>query len=168
METRPDEVRLIMPSVDPADVDAADLADFEAEGAHESFDEELAAAEEITFSLERDLQAALRKKIEQLEPGLKIIDDGRERTTEAGRIDITAVDAERNIVIIELKAGTAPREVIAQVLAYMAAIREADGQPVRGILVAGDFDRRVILAARAIPNLELRKYSFQFTFEPVD
>ncbi|MFN8454711.1 MAG: endonuclease NucS [Anaerolineae bacterium] len=128
-------------------------------------DEAEIEAEEITFGLERDLQSALRANIQQLETGLKIIDGGKERVTEAGRIDITAVDNRDNIVVIELKAGTATPQVIAQILAYMGAIAETDKKPVRGILVAGDFHKRVILAARAIPNLQLKRYSFQFTFE---
>lgn len=43
-----------------------------------------------TFGLERDLQRTLRDNIAQLEPGLKIIDDGRERRCAAGLIDILA------------------------------------------------------------------------------
>jgi hypothetical protein len=124
-------------------------------------------AEEITFGLERDLQCALRAKIEQLESGLRIIDSGKERITDAGRIDITAADSKDNIVILELKAGTALPEVITQVLAYMGTVAESDKKPVRGIIIAGGFHKRVIQAARAIPNLQLRKYSFQFTFESV-
>jgi hypothetical protein len=54
--------------------------------------------EEITFGLERDLQIALRRNIDQLEPGLKIVDGGTERTVEAGRIDITAEDEENKLV----------------------------------------------------------------------
>ena len=123
--------------------------------------------EEITFGLERDLQSALRKNIGQLEPGLKIIDHGTERISEAGRIDITAEDNNGNIVVIELKAGTADPKVIAQILAYMGAIQEADNKPVRGILVAGDFHNQVILAKKAILNLNLFKYSYKFTFESV-
>ena len=127
----------------------------------------LEAAKELTFSLERDLQAALRNNIDQLETGLKIVDDGKERTTEAGRIDITAADAKGNIVVIELKAGTATPEVVAQVLAYMGTVAEVNNQPVRGILVAGDFHKRVVLASRAVSNLELKRYSFQFKFDAV-
>jgi hypothetical protein len=128
-------------------------------------DEEELEAVDTTFRLERDLQSALRANIRQLEVGLKIIDGGKERVTEAGRIDITAIDNGDNIVIIELKAGKAKPQVIAQILAYMGAVTKTDDKPIRGILVAGDFDKRVVLAARAIPNLELKKYSFQFTFE---
>ena len=130
-------------------------------------DEELLQAEEITFGLERDLQKALRANIEQLETGLKISDGGNERSTEAGRIDITAIDKEEKIVVIELKAGTAAPESIAQILSYMGVLAESEGKPTRGILIAGDFHRRTILASHAVPNLELRKYSFQFKFDKV-
>jgi RecB family endonuclease NucS len=131
-------------------------------------DDDVFEVEEITFGLERDLQAALRANISQLEPDLRIIDDGRERTTEAGRIDITAVDGKGAIVVIELKAGTATPDAVAQILAYMGTIVESENRPVRGILVAGDFHKRVVLASRAIPNLTLRKYAFQFRFDAVD
>ena len=59
------------------------------------------------IGLERDLQAALRRAIEQLEPGLEVIDDGAERSVASGFIDITAKDARGAIVVVELKTGTA-------------------------------------------------------------
>ena len=124
-------------------------------------------SDEITFSLERDLQAALRSNIGQLEKGLSIIDSGTEMATEAGKIDITAKDASGMTVVIELKAGTAEPAIVAQVLSYMATVGEPS-ESVRGILVAGDFHARVVLAAKAIPNLELRQYGFQFTFSSVE
>lgn len=131
-------------------------------------EDQVVESEEVTFGLERDLQSALRANIAQLEPGLKIIDGGTERTTEAGRIDITAADAQGQVVVIELKAGSATQNVITQILAYLGAVAETDKKPVRGILVAGDFHKRVVLAARAVPMLQLRKYAFQFSFEPVE
>lgn len=136
---------------------------------HDGADNEaVQEAEEITFGLERDLQMALRRNIEQLESGLKVHDGGMERVTEAGRVDITAIDKDGQIVVIELKAGTAAPSVMTQVLAYMASIAETEAKPVRGIIVAGDFDKRVLLASRAISNLELRQYAFQFTFRPME
>ena len=90
------------------------------------------------IGLERDLQAALRRAIEQLEPGLEVIDDGAERSVASGFIDITAKDARGAIVVVELKTGTARQGAVAQVLSYMGDI--ADEEPdlaVRGILVAG-------------------------------
>lgn len=118
-----------------------------------------------TFALERDLQAALRRNLGQLEQGLTVADGGNERKVEAGFIDILARDTAGVLTVIELKAETAQPSAIAQILAYMGCIAEETGEPVRGILVAGDHHPRVILAARAIPNLSLKKYRYRFDFE---
>lgn len=117
------------------------------------------------ISLERDMQAALRIAIDQLEPGLTIIDDGAERSVESGFIDITARDTAGAVVVIELKAGVAGQRAVAQILSYMGdvAIEEA-GTPIRGILVASEFDAKAKSAARVVPNLALRRYSVRFTF----
>jgi hypothetical protein len=120
---------------------------------------------EIKFGLERDLQRALRSNISQLDPGLRIIDGGVERSVAAGRIDITAEDDKGNLVVIELKAGTAQPESIAQLLAYMGTIENDQMKPIRGILVANDFHPRLVFAARAAPNISLKAYSFQFSFD---
>jgi len=165
LEEKADKVLVIKPD-NEGDVEYAEIINSQ-DDEDELVEKELIEADEITFGLERDLQNALRSNIAQLEPGLTIIDGGSEKLTEAGRIDITAKDANGIALIIELKAGKANPEVIAQVLAYMGSISAADGKPVRGILVAGDFHKRIILAAKAIPNLRLKKYSFQFTFSDI-
>ena len=119
--------------------------------------------------LERDLQAALRDCIEQLEPGLEITDGGAERSVASGRIDITA-RARRDgmAVVIELKAGTAGGEAIGQVLSYMGDVAVEEPGGVRGILVAGDFDDKARAAARVVPDLSLRRYRIKFEFSPGD
>ena len=120
---------------------------------------------ESTFSYERDLQKALRGNIHQLEPGLKITDGGGEQTVEGRRrIDITAEDANGCQVIIELKRGQAPLTTIAQLLSYMGSDNHDPGRPIRGIIVAEDFHRDLVLAAKAVDNVSLRAYSFQFSF----
>lgn len=119
--------------------------------------------------LERDLQAALRHAIEQLEPGLDIIDDGAERSVSSGFIDITARDARGSIVVIELKTGTARQNAIAQVLSYMGDVADEEpGEEVRGILVAGDFDKKARAAARVVPTLSLLAYKVNFEFTNAD
>lgn len=80
-------------------------------------DEAVGDAIETTFSLERDLQRALRDHIEQLEPDLTIVDDSKEQIVPSGRIDITAQDRTGATVVIELKAGPADRDAIGQILA---------------------------------------------------
>lgn len=123
---------------------------------------------EAVLSLERDLNAALRQNLAQLETGLKVIDNGRERSVASGRIDILAEDAQGRMVVIELKAVRAPRDAVAQVLAYMGDIQTDHGVDVRGLLIAPDFDPRALSAARMVPALELKRFAFQFTFGPVD
>lgn len=142
------------------------IAEIQSDDESEIYEEE--EVYEITFGLEKDLQSALRKNIGTLEKGLTIIDDGKERNTEAGRIDITAKDSKNKTVVIELKAVEAKPEVIAQTLAYMEAIKTIDNVEVRGIIVASGFPDRVKLAARQISNLKLVKYSFQFNFKLVE
>ena len=120
---------------------------------------------ETIFRIERDLQLALRENVEQLEQGLEIIDGGRERVLPSGgRIDITARDRVGTVVVIELKAGDAGRDAVAQILDYMGELQPTEKQ-VRGILVAAEFSPHAVAAARMVPALELRKYRHKFTFE---
>lgn len=140
----------------------------EMEEVDEEENAETEEAYEVTFSLERDLQTALRKNIITLENGLQIIDNGIERNTVAGRIDITARDVENKIVVIELKAIEAKPNVLAQVLAYMEAVQQEDNLDVRGIIVASGFSERVKLAARQVKHIKLVEYSFQFNFNIIE
>ena len=127
---------------------------------------EVAGAVDTAFGLERDLQLALRRSIEQLEPGLTIIDGDREQTVPSGRIDITARDHRGTTVVIELKAGAADRDAIGQILSYIGELTDRTTQ-VRGILVAREFSARAVAAARAAPNIRLVQYGFRFTFETI-
>jgi hypothetical protein len=117
------------------------------------------------IGLERDMQAALRIGIEQLENGLSIIDEGAEKSVDSGFIDITAKDINGTTVVIELKTGVAGQRAVAQILSYMGDVfTEEMGAKVRGILVASGFDSKAKAAAKMIPHLSLKKYSVRFTF----
>ena len=120
------------------------------------------------IGLERDLQATLRYSIEQLEPGLTIIDGDTERSVASGFIDITAKTADGTVVVIELKAGKARRDAVGQILSYMGDIAAEQPNQVRGILVAGEFDSKARAAARVVPSLSLRRYRVTFEFSPVE
>jgi endonuclease len=127
---------------------------------------EVASAVDTAFGLERDLQLALRRNIEQLESGLTIVDGDREQTVPSGRIDITARDQAGVAVVIELKAGSADRDAIGQILSYMGDLADREKE-VRGILVAREFSARAVAAGKAAPNIRLIQYGFRFTFETV-
>jgi hypothetical protein len=117
------------------------------------------------FSLEVDLQRALRGNLAQLAPSLTVADDGSERAVATGRIDILARDSRGVWWVIELKAGTASDRAVSQLAAYMGALVEEEEGEVRGLLVARDFTDKARYAARAIPGIELKRYGFSFTFE---
>jgi len=129
---------------------------------------EVSDAFDTAFGLERDLQMALRRSMEQLEPGLSVIDGDREQTVASGRIDITARDRDGTTVVIELKAGTADRDAIGQILSYMGDLTdETNTTRLRGIIVAREFSTRAIAAARVVPNIRLVRYGFRFSFDIV-
>ena len=100
------------------------------------------------------------------EDGLEIIDGGKEQNCASGRIDILARDTAGAIVVIELKAGTAEREAISQVLSYVGDKMDEENHVVRGIVVANDFSSPAISAARA-SGIRLVKYSFKFSFQRI-
>ena len=129
---------------------------------------EIAGLEKQRLSLERDMQAALRRDITRLEPGLQIIDDGVERYVASGFIDILCKDADDRLVVVELKAGKSDPRVIGQTLGYIGDLMDEDSvQAVRGIIVAHDFDQRTRSAARAVATLSLFTYAVAFTFQAV-
>jgi hypothetical protein len=123
---------------------------------------------EITARLERSLQSNLRKTISKLEEGLFIIDNGTERKTKVGTIDITAQDHLNKKVIITINAFDAKNDVIANTLALMEAIKNTDTCEVRGIIVASGFSQKLVLAAKQISNLKLVDYNYQFNFNEAD
>ena len=117
------------------------------------------------FSLEADLQRALRSNLAQLAPDLTVADDGTERTIASGRIDILARDSGGALWVIELKAGTANDRAVSQLAAYMGALAEEEDGDIHGLLVAHGFTGKAIYAARVIPGIKLKCYGFSFTFE---
>jgi len=128
--------------------------------------EEIESARNLKFGLERDMQEALRRHIDQLDPRLHIVDEGKERHVESGFIDILAEDQDGSLVVIELKSGEAPDSAITQVLSYVGSLQADAAKPVRGVLIAREFSPRVRLAARAA-GIQLVKYGYDFTFHVV-
>jgi Holliday junction resolvase-like predicted endonuclease len=120
------------------------------------------------FKLEKEMQRAIRSDLESLEAGLVAIDDGVEVTVEFdssfGRIDILARDMQGGLVVIELKAGPCPAGAIEQTLSYVNAIAIDRDEKARAILIAGSFRDRLLAAARQIPNLTLKTYSYKMAF----
>jgi len=132
----------------------------------ESIDAEVEDSIEASVSLERDLHSYLATRVNEIESGLTLVENGVERQTDAGRIDLLARDANKQLVVVEVKAGTAKDAALGQLLGYIGCL--SAGEPnVRGILVASGFDSRVVFAARALSNVKLVRYQVAFKLEEV-
>jgi RecB family endonuclease NucS len=88
-----------------------------------------------------------------------------EYQTEVGRIDLL-VEAGGDLWVVELKAVTAGRDAIGQVISYMGAIQQANpGRVIYGMLVAPEFDKACLAAHSKITNLQLCKVAIEYRLE---
>jgi len=126
------------------------------------------------FAYEKDLKNFLAKNLHLLVPHLKLYEDegiaGIEFPVGGRFIDILAVDAENNYVVIELKVSRGYDRVIGQLLRYMAWIEKniADsGQQVKGIIVAREISEDLLLATSRINDVELFEYELSVNLHKV-
>jgi len=97
----------------------------------------------------------------------KDIDDSivsleREYSTRVGDADFFGEDKNGDLVVIEVKTGTAQDNVVGQLLGYMNAIRANEKRKVRGIIVAEDFTERV---REAVKSDDIFLFSFKTKLE---
>ena len=96
---------------------------------------------------EQRLQEIIAADLSIIDPGLMII--GREVATPLGsRIDVLAIDAEGNLIVIELKRARTPRGVVAQTLDYGSWIRRMTSEEIANTFI--DYQRRFL--SEAIPK----------------
>jgi hypothetical protein len=124
------------------------------------------------FATEADLRDFLAKTLMCIEPGLHLYDhDGKsgvEFPVEDGRIDILSVDAKNRFVVIELKLGQGRNKALGQLLYYMSWVDQNLGNgPCRGILVAKDIPKALILAVQRVPGVSLHQYKLAVSVELV-
>lgn len=133
-------------------------------------DKEVQETIDASLSFERDLHSYLSTRVSEIEEGLFLVEDGVEYQTEAGRIDFLAKDKQGNHVVIELKAGKAKDSALGQLLGYMGCISSGLNEQMsqtRGILVASDFEQRVVFAAKGLPAVKLVKYRVTFELQEI-
>ena len=138
----------------------------EAEVTDEFIEENIAQSIDTQVSLEKDLQQYLSSRVNELEQGLVLVENGVEYSTEAGRIDLLAKDSSNNLVVVELKAVKAKDSALGQLLGYIGCLSQ-ENKNIRGILVASEFEKRVIFAAKALPNIKLIKYELSFKLKEI-
>lgn len=98
---------------------------------------ELVIAEETDIELERHLESWLENSPRALAEEESILWIGRQTSAnvEESTIfpDLLGLDSEGNLVIVELKRGKAPRDVVAQLLEYAAWANELSDEQIQGI-----------------------------------
>ena len=98
-------------------------------------DESLSKMQRASLDVEARLQEWLVRDISVLNPGLLVI--GREVETDfGGYIDLLCIDAIGDLVVIELKRDSTPREITAQVLVYGSWVTELSHARVTSIAEA--------------------------------
>lgn len=137
----------------------------------ESFENEGYEEDSTSLSLEKDLENALVNNLTILEDSLNLFQPQYPVEYEGvkGLIDILAKDKDGNFIVIELKAGIANEKVCGQILKYIALIKRniPEAKEVRGMIIANEFDNGLKLAVSNLPNVLLKKYNINFTFEDI-
>lgn len=132
-------------------------------------------ASEAEFAMENHLEDFLVKNWEHTELGRKyeLIEEGgdlvsQQYRTDVGNIDLLVRDKEnRQFVVIELKKGQTSDATVGQVARYMGWVRKnrADGQEVKGIIIARSNDLKLQYALEEVRNVELFVYKVNFVLE---
>ncbi len=131
------------------------------------------AEQQMEFALEAYLEEFLLTNWQLIDWGRRLdiwegpdSEVGHQYSIPVGRLDFLAIDLDSGaLVVIELKRGRPSDQVVGQIARYMGWFREEfvdDGQPVEGIVVAGDADDRLYYAARAVPGLSVLLYEVNF------
>jgi hypothetical protein len=127
------------------------------------------------FAYESDLKNYLAANLNQIEPGLRLYDgdgaSGVEFPVGGRYVDILAVDANDNLVVIELKVSRGYDRVVGQIARYMAWLEQSGlsgpGKRIRGMIIARTISEDLILACRRITDVSLFEYTLSVRVERI-
>lgn len=123
------------------------------------------------FYMEKQLEDFIIHNWVNTELGKKydlIIEEGellsQQYRTEIGPIDILAKDkATGGYVVIELKKDQTSDDTVGQIARYMGWIKKAmNAKDVRGVIIAGQYDKKLDYALEMVPNVEVFLYEVNF------
>lgn len=157
-------------ATDPSPIHSKD----DASASREKLVDPLEVQSPSEFAYESDLRDFLAKNLSHIEPGLQLYQDegitGIEFPVGGRFIDILAIDARNNFVVIELKVSRGYDRVIGQLLRYMAWIEKHHAEPsqgVRGIIAAREISGDLKLACSYLPNVALYEYALSVTLKRI-
>ena len=126
------------------------------------------------FAYEHDLRDFLARNLHLIEPGLQLYTDeginGIEFPAGGRYIDLLAVDADSNYVVIELKVSKGYDRVVGQLLRYVNWIKKHHAEPgrqVRGIILAKQISDDLRLACLSLPDISLYEYELAVSVNKV-
>jgi len=126
------------------------------------------------FYMEKQLEDFIIHNWEKTELGKRfdlIIEEGeplsQQYKTDIGPIDILAKDKRTNsYVVIELKKNQTSDDTVGQIARYMGWIKDVKKDAdVSGVIIAGDYDKKLDYALSIVPNVEVYLYKVDFTLE---
>ncbi len=163
--------RLYEPATDPAPIHSKEDAVAAVREAPDSTAAETISSE---FAYESDLRDFLAKNLAVIEPGLQLYPEdgitGIEFPVGGRFVDILAIDAQKSLVVIELKVSKGFDRVVGQLLRYMAWIQQNQaepGQAVRGIIAAREISEDLRLACSYLPAVSLYEYELSVALRKV-
>lgn len=132
--------------------------------------------------LESQLEEHIVRHFETLFPGWRIYAlnvnadgsayEGRPKgiryRTDAGEIDILCLDAEDNLVVVELKRDKAPDKVVAQTDRYIAWVEKTLAQPnqkVWGLIIARSLNTHLMYTLSKRTNIKFWAYKWLLEFD---
>lgn len=123
------------------------------------------------FQMEKQLEDFLIHNWKNTELGKKydlIVEEGellsQQYKTDIGAIDILARDSSTNgYVVIELKRNQTSDDTVGQIARYIGWIRKhMNVDDVKGVIIAGQYDKKLYYALEAIDNVEVFIYEVNF------
>jgi len=122
------------------------------------------------FYMEKQLEDFIISNWEHTDLGKKydlIIEEGvllsQQYRTEIGPIDILARDKKtKEYIVIELKKYQTSDDTVGQLARYMGWIKENKGTRVKGVIIAGEYDKKLDFALKVMPEVEVFLYKVDF------
>jgi hypothetical protein len=131
------------------------------------------STDQTLFYMEKELENFLIKNWEKTDLGKKYDlyeEDGemvgqQYNTKEVGLIDILAKDKKTGqLVVFELKRNQTSDETVGQLTRYMGWLEEnkTKGKPTKGIIITGQYDKKLYYALKKISGCEIYIYQVDF------